>query len=145
MGSYTEFKFKAKLKKDTPDEVISVLKKVLIDRDLGHDKVMFHTEDVFKPIVQHPFFKCERWYMLFLSTNWDDQMQGGKMYEENGCWVLDIHAEFKNYDNEVDLFFDWIKPHIVGRRKKKYVGYWRHEHMHPQVNLYVEQQILNQV
>ena len=138
MGYYTELKFKAKLKQDTPDNVVSILKRVINERDLGHDKVFFKSEDVFKPEIDHPFFKCERWYMLFLSTNSDDQKQGGKFYEENGRWVLDLHTEFKNYDSEIDHFFEWIKPFIVGRKKKQYVGYYRGEYAEAQTNLYVE-------
>jgi len=138
MGNYTELKFKAKLKQDTPENVVNILKRVINERDLGHDKALFKSEDVFKPELDHPFFKCERWYMLFLSTNLDDEMQGGRFYEENGRWVLDLHTEFKNYDSEIEHFFEWIKPFIVGRKKKQYVGYWRGESMDSQCNLYVE-------
>lgn len=137
MGYYTEFKFKAKLRNDTPDEVISLLKRVLIDGDLGiGDKVVFFHEDVFKPDIDHEFFKCTRWEALFLSKNWDEEMQGGKMYF-NKCWVIDIHTEFKNYDNEIDKFIDWISPFVAGRKKKQYVGYYRGEDLNFQVNLYI--------
>jgi hypothetical protein len=137
MGHYTELKFKAKLRKDTPEDVLNLLKRVLINRDLGHDKTTFHSDDVFKPSLDHEFFKCERWYMLFLSTNWGD-IQGGKMYQTGDYWVIDLHTEFKNYGGEIEHFFDWIKPYIVGRKKKQYVGYWRGETMDSQCNLYVE-------
>jgi hypothetical protein len=138
MGNYTELKFKAKLKQDTPENVVNILKRVINERDLGHDKVFFDTEDVFKPELDHPFFKCERWYMLFLSTNFDNEMQGGRFYEENGRWIISLHTEFKNYDGEIDYFFEWIKPFIAGRKEKQYVGYWRGENMDSQCNLYVE-------
>jgi len=138
MGYYTELKFDVKLKQDTPENVVNILKRVINERDLGHDKVLFSTEDVFKPELDHPFFKCERWYMLFLSTNWNDEMQGGRFHEENGRWIINLHTEFKNYDSEIDNFFDWIKPFIVGRKKKQYVGYYRGEHTKAQTNLYVE-------
>jgi len=138
MGYYTELKFDVKLKKDTPENVVNILKRVIIEHDLGHDKALFKTEDVFKPELNHQFFKCERWYMLFLSTNFDDEMQGGRFYEENGRWTINLHTEFKNYDNEIDNFFDWIKPFIVGRKKKQYVGYYRGEDAEAQTNLYVE-------
>ena len=138
MGHYTEFKFKAKLRKDTPDEVINLLKRVLIDGDLGlGDKVLFSHEDVFDPGIEHDFFKCERWEALFLSTNWDDEMQGGKMYFDK-YWVIDIHTEFKNYGDEIEKFINWIYPFVVGRKKKQYVGYYRGESLNFQVNLYIE-------
>ena len=78
MGHYTELQCKIKLRKDTPENVVNILKRVLIERDLGHDKALFHSDDVFKPELEHEFFKCERWYMLFLSTNFGN-IQGGKM------------------------------------------------------------------
>jgi len=139
MGCYTTLKFKATLRQDTPEDVMDILKRVLIEHDLGHNKTLFNTEDVFKPNSQHPFFKCERWYMLFLSTNWDKTKQGCKFYEKvNGNWVIELDTEFKNYDDEIELFFDWIKPFIVGRKKKQYVGYYHTEGINSQINLYVE-------
>jgi len=139
MGHYTELQFKIKLRKDAPDNVVSILKRVLIERDLGHDKVLFDTKDVFKPELDHDFFKCERWYMLFLSTNWGD-IQGGKMYQEKEYWVVDLHTEFKNYDSEIDKFIDWITPFIVGRKKKQYVGWWKSESMDSRINIYIERE-----
>jgi hypothetical protein len=56
MGHYTELKFKAKLKQDTPEDVVNILKRVINERDLGHEKVLFKSEDVFKPELDHPFF-----------------------------------------------------------------------------------------
>jgi len=138
MGYYTELKFKAKLKQDTPENVVNILKRVINERDLGHGKELFNNEDVFKPELDHPFFKCGRWYMLFLSTNFNDGMKGGRFYEENGKWTISLHTEFKNYGSEIDNFFDWIKPFVVGRKKKQYVGYYRGEDAEAQTNLYVE-------
>jgi hypothetical protein len=28
------------------------------------------------------------------------------------AWILISRSDFKNYDNEVDLFFDWLLPYI---------------------------------
>lgn len=38
MGNYTELKFKAVLKEDTPTEVIELLNRVINEKNLGHDK-----------------------------------------------------------------------------------------------------------
>jgi hypothetical protein len=137
MGSYTELQCKIKLRKDTPENIIYLLKRVIINGDLGHDKSLFKTEDVFKPELNHKFFECDRWYMLFLSTNWSD-IQGGKFYQQGGYWVIDLHTEFKNYDSEIDNFIDWITPFIVGRKKKQYVGWSKHEAMNQRDNIYIE-------
>lgn len=137
MGYYTTFKFKATLKRDLPEDVVSILKKVVTEGDLGHNKEMFHSNDVFTPEIEHPFFKCERWYMLFLSTNFDNDMPGGKFYEKGHYWVLDLHTEFKNYGSEVDHFMDWITPYIAGRKKKQFVGSWQGENDDNQTNIYI--------
>jgi hypothetical protein len=85
------------------------------------------------------FFQCDRWKDLFLSTNGSD-IQGGKMYMENGYWTVDLHTEFKDYDNEIDKFIDWINPYIVGRKKKQYIGKWKDEDMNNYINLYIERE-----
>jgi hypothetical protein len=99
MGYYTELKVKIKLKKDTPGSIIALLRRVIVDKDLGHNKTLFNAEDVFEPEPDHEFFKTERWCMLFISKNWGG-IEGGRFYKENGHWVIDLHTEFKNYDSE---------------------------------------------
>jgi hypothetical protein len=137
MGYYTEFKFKMKLKKDTPEEVINLLRRVIVDHDLGHNETLFTSDDVFKPSIDHEFFKCENWYMLFLSTNWTPNLQGGKFYQEGGYWKIDLHTEFKNYNNEIKHFFNWIKNYSVGRKKKQYVGWHKGEDMNNPIHMWI--------
>lgn len=136
MGTYTEFAFKAKLRKDTPTEVIKFLQQT-VDGNIGVEKGLFHDCDGPKPEILHPFFQCSRWYMLFLSTNWGN-ISGSSFCLENGLYVLNIHSEFKNYDDEIDLFIDWIKPYIIGRKKREYVGYYLGEWMVQRSNIYIE-------
>ncbi len=136
MGYYTELKVVFWLKKDTPKQVIDLLKRVIIDQDLGHDKTLFGSEDVFKPDIDHSFSKCNNWYMLFLGTNFDDD-KGREMHEVSGRWLVKIHSDFKNYGNEIDEFIDWISPYIAGRKKKQFIGYWKGEYS-PQINIYIE-------
>jgi hypothetical protein len=138
MGHYTTLVFKAKLKKDTPEQVIQLLERVLIQKDLGlGDKTMFSFEDVFKLEIPHLFFQCERWYMLLTATNWDDKMQGGSFYKKGDYWALDLHTEFKNYDNEIDHFIDWVTPYVVGRKRKQYLGWWQSEGCEYKINIYI--------
>ena len=33
------------------------------------------------------------------------------MFQKDNQWFLDLHTEFKNYDEEVDHFMDWITPY----------------------------------
>lgn len=136
MGYYTEVKVKIKLRKDTPDNVLSLLGRVIIQGDLGHNKPMFGFEDVFVPDIDHIFFKCQRWYMLLLSTNFGG-ISGGKFYQEKENWIIDLHTEFKNYDDEVDKFIDWVSPFVLGRKKKQYVGWYKGENDSNRTNIYI--------
>lgn len=139
MATRTRLKCKIVLRKDTPEGVLSILKRVLIRGDLGINKVIFESEDVFKPDSTHEFFKCENWYMLFLSTDWED-IGGGKMYQERGYWVIDLETQFRCHDDEIEKFVDWITPFVVGRKKKKYIGYWRVEYTSEETNIYIERE-----
>lgn len=138
MGTYTEFKFSARLKHDTPKDIIDILNTVIVDRKIGTDKVLFKTEDVFKPEINHQFFKTERWYMLFLSNNFRDDLQAYQFKFVKNRLEINIHSEFKNYDNEIELFIDWIKPYIIGRKKKQYVGFYEVEGHDKKINIYIE-------
>lgn len=133
MGSYTTLVCKIKLRKDTPDEIINFLKKVIIN----------HSDDIpTDNYFYHEFFKCERWNDLFTSLNWSDDIQGGKFYVEKENWVIYLQTEFKNYDNEIDKFIDWIKPYVLGRKKKQYIS-WKEDEgsWFPRINLYVERNL----
>lgn len=125
MGSYTYFRCQVKLKKDTPIEVIDFLKKILIDKDLGTDNALFNSDDVPKPNFEHKFFENERWFFLFVSTNWSN-LQGGNLTQVNDRWVIDIETEFKN-KNEIEDFFDWIKEYVEGNSDKQYLGFSKSE------------------
>ncbi len=138
MGYYTELQCKIKLQKDTPEPVINLLKRVLVDKDLGlGDKTFFSSNDVFKPEIDDPFFNCERWYMLLDGINWDPDKKGGKFYIDGGYWAIDLDTEFKNYDNEIELFMGWISQYVAGRKKKQYMGWSKGEGMNTRSNLYI--------
>jgi hypothetical protein len=129
MGYYTEFKFKSRLKKDTPQQVIDLLKRVIIDGDFGlGDKVGFDFEDVFIPEIKHDFFKCERWYMIFASyyDYTDKTLTIAKMFEDNGHWVIELHSDINYESNEIKYFVDWITPYLYVSDRAE-VGYWRPE------------------
>lgn len=141
MGYYTEFKFNAKI--NPSQEALELLKRVIIENDLGlGDKTMFQSADVFKPDLSHKFFKCDRWYILFTSGNWSNRGPVSTLKQAGKYWDLSIHSEFKNYDDEIDNFIDWIKPFVIGQKKKQYLGYWQGEDMDGEINIYIERRNL---
>lgn len=123
MGSYTRFNCKIRLRHDTPPEVINILKMCTSkDENETFDicpVALFNTSD---------FFKCRWWVSLFSSKNLDDSLGGSKFYQKsNNRWVLEIDTDFKDYDDEINKFLDWIKQYVAGRKVKTYIGWSKHE------------------
>ena len=117
------------MQRDTPKQVVDLLERVIVKGDLGtpyHDA--FFSSDVFKPEIDHNFFKCERWYQL---------LNGKLESRPNGTWLLTIDSEFKNYGNEKELFLDWIVPYIKTRKKILYLGWWTNEDMNERQSIHL--------
>ena len=107
MGMYTEMIFGARLKENTPKEVIDTLQ-YMVRGNLGKEIQLL--------LPKHELFKCPRWDMLF---------RGGSAYfpvfnfptmtkdEFDNTYALSTRANLKNYDNEIKLFLDWIKPYVM--------------------------------
>ncbi len=145
MSTYTEFKFTAQLSKDTHKEVIEILEKTITRGDIGiGENQLFKNEDVPRPTIGHPFFDCPNWYGLFLCNNWDDT-RSSKFYQQNtnSSYTLEIHSEFKNYNDEINKFIAWITPYVLGRKKKQYVGFYKIETFDQPINIYIERRFEN--
>jgi len=106
MGMYTEISFSAELKLDTETaKVVATLS------DYESSKAV---KDDFWP--DHKFFKTSRFrqlmvmssayfpgtiHPLFRRESWNEDM-----------YTLIFRSNLKNYDDEIELFLDWIKPYI---------------------------------
>ncbi len=116
MGMYTEIVVGCQLKIDTPKEVIEVLK-YMID----------HTEE--KPYLpKHKFFKCSRWHMVASCGSYYFGVHDSHsliLYDDiSKAYNLSIRANLKNYDNEITLFIDWLRPYIDrGSGRREFFGY----------------------
>lgn len=82
MGDYTRFEFNAKLRGNTPQEIVDVLQYMM---DGGASSV-------------HPETQT-------------DHARSILEIGDNG-YRLKVLSSFKNYDNEVRLFCDWIAPYL---------------------------------
>ncbi len=52
------------------------------------------------------------------------------VYDAQAFWSLDVYCNFKNYDNELGLFLDWLYPqvdNVAHSSKTRFVGYSRYE------------------
>ena len=136
MGTYTELHLNLKLRKGIPVEIKHLFEKVVNDRDLRVNG-LFTSQDVFVPDIGHSFFKCDRWYMLFLGNNFYEEIGISKFIEDIYYYRLIINSEFKNYDNEINEFINFITPYTIGRKKKQYVGWSLREDHDKRENIYI--------
>ena len=155
MGTYTSFNFKAKLKQDTPEDVLNALKyfstKWVSENSpiIGSANSPLILRDELQELIDNseylnvPFFKLPgRTYSLFNGQNWDADNTGcelkiGKIKEQE-FYTLYIKSEFKNYDDKISQFIDWIAPYIKNRKKKCYVATRRTEDCLP-YNIYIDE------
>lgn len=111
---YTEFFFRAELKKDTPQEVIDFLEN------------QFDGDGEMTP-PHHRFFECVRWESLLRgSSAYFPTMPVGGFANVFGRWELGIHVSLKNYGQEIDYFLDWIRPYL-DVYKGDFLGYSLYE------------------
>jgi hypothetical protein len=139
MGNYTQLKIKLKFRKDTPQNVVDLFNRVIANNDLGlGDKcVLFDSDDVFKPEIDHQFFTCDRWYMLLTGGNGSD-LEDNKFYKDGEYWALFLHTEFKNYDSELKYFLDWITLYVVGRKLKQHIGWCLPDWMNDRTEIFIK-------
>lgn len=100
MGMYTELILGAKLKKETPVEVINTLQYLCGEGEEPKDFILKNERN---PIdgsgsyyfaVDRPVFKM-----------WNDELIGGQ-------WTISSRCNIKNYTNEIETLLEYLKPHI---------------------------------
>lgn len=103
MGMYTELIFGATLKKETPNEVIEVLKYMLGESENKPDNF---------PL---PEGRCE-WLFRGGSYYFAVNNSVSKMWLDDidNCYHISTRSNIKNYNNEIEIFLRWIEPYISG-------------------------------
>lgn len=112
MGMYTELKLNVELKQEVPDTIINILKYML-----GEE-----IENLIKP--EHDLFKTKRWTnMLYTDSSYFEEGASSilKYDDITKSWILAIQCNFKNYDDEIKKFIDFISPYVVTQ------GVWGHK------------------
>lgn len=110
MGMYTELNLNVELKKDTPKNIICILK-YMLDTDLP------------QPILpNHELFSAERWdWMLRCDSYYFDADTHSTLRKDfQGGNYLNIQCNLKNYSSEIEHFINWITPYVDTD------GYWGH-------------------
>ena len=115
MGMYTELNLGVSLRADTPENIIDVLKYMLGD--------MYDCP----PLPEHPLFETDRWTMMLKCDSYsfdghaDSSMIRDKIDNE---YKLNVRCSFKNYDDEIHQFLDFIRPYL---ETEGFLGYTRYE------------------
>ena len=121
MGTYTEIYVKAVLKEDVNINVIDVLKYML-----GMDNI--ELEDLILP--NHSLFTTNNWHYMLRSGSYYHVPYVVSLFEYNNIsenYYLVVRSDFKNYQGEVEKFFDWISPHVEKDGDKTFIGYSLYE------------------
>jgi len=112
MGMYTEIYINVDLKKDTPDDVIGVLK-AMCDQECN------------EVLVDYPY----KWICLFSNMSYYTPSTNCRFLEFDTIsnkWSLLGKGDIKNYGNEIEEFFEWIMPYVDGY-PGDFIGYSRYE------------------
>ena len=120
MGMYTEIYVKLSLEQDTPKEVIEILKHMMgQDAEIPNGK-----------LPDHELFTKPRWeFMLRCSSYYHIPDCVGKLWYDDIAhqWFLVNRSDLKNYESEIESFFDWIYPYAEQNHDKQFLGYELYE------------------
>lgn len=127
MGMYTELYFRAGLKEDTPNCVISVLK------DMCKGKA-----------ITAPFGEGRCRYLFNISSHYHFPFAVAKMkyLDYVGRWYLFVRSDIKNYEGEIEAFLSWVKPYL-DCEEGDYVGHIFYEEWTKPRNLFFGQSELS--
>lgn len=124
MGTYTEIMFHADVSK------------------IAHNTIKNYVNYNVKPTIKDSFWDSAAPDRLFNRPDPNNiaYFAGAKGFRFNSrtwnsagtdrCWSVDFRVAIKNYDGEIESFFDWIAPHIDitgGLESDRFIGYSQKE------------------
>jgi len=112
---YTELYLRCDLKKDTPKEVIDLLRAMVV----GDDRV---------PPIITPFGGGRCPWILRMASQYHFPIAMSSMdyLDYCACWCLFVRCDLKNYEGEIEAFLKWLAPHL-NVEKGEYIGHTRYE------------------
>lgn len=131
MGMYTVFHLDVRLRDDMPEDILTWLEHML-----NGSGTYSHA------LPDHPLFQTTRWdYMLCSDNAYASCVHQLTRHEFFGIRLC-VQSSFKNYDNEIDKFLDWLAPYVdPDSSDDTFVGYARYEeYTYPDVILYTQKQ-----
>lgn len=129
MGMYTVLHMDVRLRDDVKRSAIDTLRRMLGEKPDPADEEPETPND--NP--SHPLFQTERWRWMLVSTNAYASCSSKLSFHEYYGTRLHVTTSFKNYDDEISEFLDWLSPHVdPDMTHGTFVGYTRYEdHQHP--------------
>lgn len=125
MGMYTQLMFNAELRKDTPDQVISILEFMTGDASYG----------IAPETPEHALFDTERWTFMLVSSSYYFEPNASKTSfrkdDITKSWHLSVLCDLKNYSGEIEAFLDWIMPYLDDSNRQVLGWTWYEEDDEP--------------
>lgn len=125
MGMYTEIVVKMSFDAETlPTEVREVL------------DYLFGESEKPATLPEHNFFYGDRWEYLGKSSSFYHHPASVRSYfEKYGTLYLFARSDIKNYDGEIEHFFNWIAPHTCQAEKECLGWTWYEEDDQPNLTI----------
>ena len=101
MGTYTELVLKTHIRTEDP-----LVRKILT---FMFDANSLSDHETPTELPDHPFFKSTRWQAVGNSHSFYHIPCTLNYFKDN---YLFSRSDFKNYDNQIDLFLHWLSPYI---------------------------------
>lgn len=118
MGMYTELFVKVALKEDTPESIINIIQYLVGGVELTAD------------VGEHLLFTKPRWEFVLCSASYYHQPFTTTNFKYDDIakqWYLCSRSDLKDYDGEIEAFFDWLSPYVETSADKTFIGYSLYE------------------
>lgn len=122
MGMYTKLQCNLKLKEDIPQEILETINALNNSEELP---IKLEHEFFNSPGLSYMFNMCSHYFTG--TTNTQLRFNG---YQ----YIWHIDCDLKNYNNEIELFLDWISPYVEAE-ENEFVGYSMYEENKDSPNL----------
>lgn len=115
MGMYTEILVKADVNVNN-----------LSDTEKSVLNYLFNDGDRPDSLPDHPFFTLDRWSQIGRMSSFCHHPKAVNSVSDCGEYIFS-RSDIKNYNGEIEQFFDWFKP-LTTARNGKCIGYkWYEE------------------
>ena len=133
MGMYTEIYVNVDLKQDLPDDVLYILKGLVRnvtctgnydnDKEFRHETVDAFEDEKWKKLTEN--FGSRFGYLFYNMSYYTPYTTVARLNYDfvSDSWSLIGKGDIKNYDGEIEQFFEWIAPYVT----TDFMGYSRYE------------------